>query len=108
MITQQKSNYINNCFVHLLINCDMCMLLYFRAPKKKMNQSKKIESDIDDIALRAYELSKLRYYFAIATCDSNKTAEVLYKELDGLELEHSSMALDIRIVPNDIRYINLN
>lgn len=56
------------------------------------------------MALRAYELSKLRYYYAIAECDCANTADKLYQELDGLELEHSSVALDLRMVPDDVGY----
>lgn len=57
---------------------------------------------INTVKLREYELSKLRYYFAIAEFDSIATAEAIYKELDGVELEHSSMVFDLRFVPDDI------
>jgi hypothetical protein len=59
---------------------------------------------IDPIKLREYELNKLRYYFAIAEFDSIRTAESIYKELDGVEFEHSSMVFDLRFVPDDVRY----
>lgn len=73
-------------------------MVWYRGKKKKP------ESDVDDVALRAYELSKLRYYYAIAECDCANTADKLYQELDGLELEHSSVALDLRMVPDDVGY----
>lgn len=59
---------------------------------------------INALALREYELSKLRYYFAIAELDNPSVAEKLYEELDGIEFEHSSMALDLRYVPNDVSF----
>ena len=59
---------------------------------------------IDMVALREYELSKLRYYFAIATMDSKETTQSLYDQLDGVELEHSSMALDLRFVPDEVDF----
>jgi hypothetical protein len=62
------------------------------------------EDSINALALREYELSKLRYYFAIAVLDSASVAEKLYNELDGIEFEHSSMALDLRFVPNDVSF----
>jgi hypothetical protein len=64
-------------------------------------KNKKKSSDLDEIALREYELSKLKYYFAIVDCDSIETANGLYEELDGLELENSAMTFDIRFVPNE-------
>jgi len=59
------------------------------------------ESGLNAIALRDYELSKLKYYFAIAELDSVSTSEALYEALDGVELEHSSMTFDLRFVPDD-------
>jgi hypothetical protein len=69
----------------------------------KKDPRKKTSSDIDAVALRAYELSKLRYYFAIAELSDTQVANHLYQQLDGMELEHSSMAMDLRFVPSDVR-----
>ena len=68
----------------------------------KRRHAKKLESDIDDIALRQYEKRRLKYYFAIAECDSTETSNSLYTELDGMEFEHSSMIFDLRFVPDDV------
>lgn len=73
----------------------------------KKDGKKKASSDIDAVALRAYELSKLRYYFAIAELSDSRVANHVYKELDGMELEHSSMAMDLRFVPSDVRCVSL-
>lgn len=67
------------------------------------SDKKKEKTEADNLALREYELSKLRYYFAIAEFDRSTTADKVYAELDGVEFEHSSMALDFRYVPDDIR-----
>jgi hypothetical protein len=69
----------------------------------KKDPRKKTSSDIDAVALRAYELSKLRYYFAIAELSDTQVANHVYQQLDGMELEHSSMAMDLRFVPSDVR-----
>ena len=45
--------------------------------------------------LREYEIQKLKYYYAIVTCDSDETANNLYEQLDGYEFELSNMKLDI-------------
>jgi len=59
-------------------------------------------SGFDEVALRRYELRKLRYYFAVADCDSARTANLLYEELDGVEVESSSMVLDLSLVPAEV------
>jgi hypothetical protein len=71
-------------------------------------KSKKKNEDMNSVALRAYELSKLRYYFAIAVTDSPRTAEALYQQLDGIEFEHSAMVFDMRFVPEDVRYCRVH
>ena len=54
-------------------------------------------------ALRAYELQKLKYFFAIATCDSAATAAALYAAVDGVELERSATRLELSFVPRASR-----
>jgi hypothetical protein len=75
---------------------DIVYVCVYRSKSKK-------DSALNEIVLRAYELSKLRYYFAVAVCDSPRTAEALYQQLDGVEFEHSAMVFDLRFVPDDIR-----
>ena len=55
----------------------------------------------DPEKLRAYEASKLKYYFAIAEFKSAEHADTAYKEVDGMEFEHSSAAADLRLIPAD-------
>ncbi|GKB57158.1 pre-rRNA-processing protein ESF1 [Tanacetum coccineum] len=43
------------------------------------------KDEIDNEKLRAYELSRLRYYFAVVVCDSVAAADYLYKSCDGIE-----------------------
>ena len=42
------------------------------------------DEGFDELRLRRYELSKLRYYLAVAECDCDETAASLYEQLDGL------------------------
>jgi hypothetical protein len=79
--------------------------------KSKAKLASKSSGDIDDNddnekkqAIREYELSKLKYYFAVAECDTVGTAEVLYSELDGVEFGHSGMIIDMRFIPDDISF----
>ncbi|DAZ97199.1 TPA: hypothetical protein N0F65_003830, partial [Lagenidium giganteum] len=60
----------------------------------------------DPEKLRKYELQKLKYYYAVVTCDSVKTASVIYENCDQLEYETSSNLLDLRYVPDDMEFKN--
>lgn len=75
------------------------------AAEGKSKGSKSAKKDpFDKQALRLYELSKLRYYFAVVECDTVATASILYDRMDGMEFEHSAMAFDLRFIPDDVRY----
>ncbi|GJV68716.1 pre-rRNA-processing protein ESF1 [Tanacetum coccineum] len=63
--------------------------------------------EIDNEKLRAYELSKLRYYFAVAVCDSVAAADYLYKSCDGIEFERSSNRLHLRFIPDSMEFKHL-
>ncbi|KAI3940004.1 hypothetical protein MKW98_029780 [Papaver atlanticum] len=52
--------------------------------------------EIDEEKLRAYEKSRLRYYYAVVECDSSGTADYLYKNCDGIDFERTSNVLDLR------------
>ncbi|CAE6429268.1 unnamed protein product [Rhizoctonia solani] len=62
------------------------------------------EDDYDDDALRQYQLDRLRYYYAIITCDSPSTASHIYSELHGTELERSANIFDFSYVPEDMEF----
>ena len=55
----------------------------------------------DPERLRAWELNKLKYFFALVECDAGVAAAALYDACDGLEFESSANVLDLRLVPND-------
>lgn len=59
------------------------------------------ETDFDQEKLRAYEASKLKYYFAVVEFAKAEYADIAYKEVDGMEFEHSSAAIDLRAIPVD-------
>ena len=67
----------------------------------KLQTEEEEEEGFDHEKLRAYEASKLRYYFAIATFTSAAAAEPVYENVDGMEMEHSAAEIDVRALPVD-------
>lgn len=59
------------------------------------------ESDYDPEKLRSYEASKLKYFFAVTEFTKPEYADIIYREVDGMEFEHSSTAIDLRTLPTE-------
>jgi NUC153 domain len=66
-----------------------------------LDSTEEISSDFDPEKLRLYEASRLKYYFAVVKFSNSQYANVAYEEVDGMEFEHSSAALDLRSIPID-------
>ncbi|KAJ6621688.1 hypothetical protein B0H10DRAFT_969749 [Mycena sp. CBHHK59/15] len=62
------------------------------------------ESEYDEDALRKYQLERLRYYYAIITCDRLEAAVHIYSELEGTELERSANIFDLSFVPTEMTF----
>ncbi|XBI78469.1 hypothetical protein VPH35_088155 [Triticum aestivum] len=54
--------------------------------------------------LRAYELNRLRYYYAVVVCDSSATANHLYTTLDGTEFLKTANVYDLQFIPDSMEF----
>ncbi|MDR3582078.1 MAG: hypothetical protein P4L67_02265 [Candidatus Pacebacteria bacterium] len=71
-------------------------------PERKDDEPVRTKKGFDPVALRRYELQKLKYFYGVVYCDSVETAEYIYNEYDGFEYEDSSLKLDLRFIPDDL------
>ncbi|OAA38825.1 pre-rRNA processing protein [Metarhizium rileyi] len=62
------------------------------------------DQDFDSDALRAYQLDRLRYYYAVMVCSNPETAQKIYEATDGTEYQSSSNVIDLRFVPDDVTF----
>ncbi|KAJ2642099.1 pre-rRNA-processing protein esf1, partial [Coemansia sp. RSA 1694] len=60
--------------------------------------------EFDQVALRKYEMEKMRYYFGVVECDSVATAQAIYNQCDGTEYESSANFFDLRFIPDDMEF----
>ncbi|KAL9269154.1 Pre-rRNA-processing protein esf1-like protein [Drosera capensis] len=61
------------------------------------------DDELDAAKVRAYERSRLRYYFAVVECDSSATADYLYKACDGFAFGGMyAYPLDLRFIPDTL------
>ncbi|KAL8815259.1 MAG: hypothetical protein Q9191_008475, partial [Dirinaria sp. TL-2023a] len=57
--------------------------------------------DFSSASLRRYQLSRLRYFFAVLICSSAEVAEAIYNAIDGTEYLTTANFFDLRFIPDD-------
>ncbi|KAF2871726.1 hypothetical protein BDV95DRAFT_607138 [Massariosphaeria phaeospora] len=60
--------------------------------------------EFDSKALRAYQLERLRYYYAVISCSSPNAAKSIYDNLDGREYLSSANFFDLRFIPDEVSF----
>ncbi|KAF8984630.1 pre-rRNA-processing protein esf1 [Entomortierella lignicola] len=60
--------------------------------------------EIDNEALRQYQLDRLKYYYAVVDCDSIETAKAICEACDGAEYESSANFFDLRYIPDGMEF----
>ncbi|KAF2205485.1 hypothetical protein GQ43DRAFT_385796 [Delitschia confertaspora ATCC 74209] len=60
--------------------------------------------EFDSKALRAYQLDRLRYYYAVIECSSLNAAKSIYDNLDGREYLSSANFFDLRFIPDEVTF----
>ncbi|KAJ3360300.1 pre-rRNA-processing protein esf1 [Kappamyces sp. JEL0680] len=60
--------------------------------------------DFNTVALRKYQMDRLRYYYAVVECDSVACARAIFTACDGSEFESSGNFFDLRYIPEDMTF----
>ncbi|KAK5125295.1 pre-rRNA-processing protein esf1 [Cryomyces antarcticus] len=60
--------------------------------------------EFDSGKLRQYQLDRLKYYYAVVTCDSPSTAKALYDAMDSREYLTTANFFDLRFIPDEVSF----
>ncbi|KAI6244061.1 ESF1-like protein [Aphelenchoides fujianensis] len=73
---------------------------------QKTRKTAPVEKD-DELpadSIRAYQMDRCRFYYAVVTCDSKQTAASIYESCDGFEYLNSGIRFDLRFIPDDMQF----
>ena len=68
------------------------------------------DEDVDEMdkkameRVRKYQVSRLKYYYAVVDFDSDASANHVYEACNGVEYELSATRFDLRFIPNDMEF----
>ncbi|KAF1821395.1 uncharacterized protein K489DRAFT_358959 [Dissoconium aciculare CBS 342.82] len=75
-----------------------------RIKKQLLDEQTGEGDEFDTAKLRQYQLERLRYYYAVIECDSERTAKALYDSMDGREYLSTANFFDLRFVPDETSF----
>ncbi|KAL0246101.1 hypothetical protein GEMRC1_007317 [Eukaryota sp. GEM-RC1] len=72
--------------------------------KEDMGEEVNNDEEAMQEAIRRYEISKMRYYFAVIECEDVPTALVLYSEMDRSTIGQTGNTIDLRFIPGEVSF----
>lgn len=72
--------------------------------ERLLNEQANEGEEFNSAALRQYQLERLRYYYAVMTCDNESTGRAIYDAMDGREYLTTSNFFDLRFVPDNTSF----
>lgn len=72
------------------------------APEEEYEENE-TNTRLNDYKVRKYELDRLKYYYSIIEFDSGKTADIVFSQCNGIELENTGIKIDLRAVPDELQ-----
>lgn len=61
-------------------------------------------AEFSSARLRQYQLSRLRYYYAVVVCSSSSVASAIYDAVDGTEYLTTANFFDLRYIPDETTF----
>lgn len=78
--------------------------IFKSSPSSLLPTKDEDSQEFNNKELRKYQLERLKYYYAVVTCDNSQTAKTIYTACDGAEFEATSNFFDMRFIPDEMEF----